>query len=164
MTGISQGAEDIGFQSTLQTTQCTYCTSSGLLATAACRAAGCSKTGTFVLGDEPTTYCDRHIYSNGNLILNYQRTGAAAKARIHGEVSYIPKKVEKKKEEPKQDQTKKPEEEAPEETEEEPKDDEEEQGDENTDEEKKQDEEKKDNDKKHAEGEGENTPDTDAAE
>lgn len=164
MTGISQGAEDIGFQSTLQTTQCTYCTSSGLLATAACRAAGCSKTGTFVLGDEPTTYCDRHIYSNGNLILNYQRTGAAAKARIHGEVSYIPKKVEKKKEEPKQDQTEKPEEEAPEETEEEPKDDEEEQGDENTDEEKKQDEEKKDNDKKHDEGEGENTPDTDAAE
>lgn len=159
MTGISQGAQDIGFQSGLQTTQCTYCTSSGLLATAACRAAGCSKTGTFVLGDEPTTYCDRHIYSNGNLILNYQRTGAAAKARIHGEVSYIPKKVKKKKTEPKQDKP----EETGEETGEEPKDSEEEQGDEKPDDEKKQDEEKKDDDKKHDDGEGEDTPEPDEA-
>ena len=31
------------------------------------------------------------------MILNYQRTGAAAKAKIRGEVSYIPKKVVKPK-------------------------------------------------------------------
>lgn len=75
MSSVSQGAEDTGFQSTLQTVQCSYCSSSGKLATAACRAAGCAKTGTFVVGDEPTTYCDRHYYdSKGNMILNYSRT------------------------------------------------------------------------------------------
>lgn len=164
MAGVSQGAQDIGFQSSLQTTQCTYCTSSGLLSTAACRAAGCSKTGTFVLGDEPTSYCDRHIYSNGNLILNYQRTGAAAKVRIHGEVSFIPKKVEKKKAEPKQDKTEETGEEDPEQTEDDPKADEEEQGEENPPEEEDPTEEKKNNDKKHDDGEEEDTPNTDEAE
>lgn len=165
MTGVSQGAQDIGFQSNLQTTQCTYCTSSGLLATSACRAAGCSKTGTFVLGDEPTTYCDRHIYSNGNLILNYQRTGAAAKARIHGEVSYIPKKVEKKKEKPKQDKTEKSDEQG---TEEEPKDDEGTPEEEDPDEEKKDDDKKQDDkkqdDKKQDDGAEKDTPETDETE
>ena len=112
MSSVSQGAEDTGFQSTLQTVQCSYCSSSGKLATAACRAAGCAKTGTFVVGDEPTTYCDRHYYdSKGNMILNYSRTGAAAKARISGEVSFIRKKPVKKKEPPKKADTEKTDEE-----------------------------------------------------
>ena len=112
MSGISEGAEDIGFQTNLQTVQCTYCTSSGKLASSACRAAGCAKTGTFLKGDEPTTYCDRHIYdSSGNMILNYSRTGAASMAKIRGEVSIIRKKVEKKKDESKQEKTEKTEEE-----------------------------------------------------
>lgn len=97
MTGVSQGAEDIGFQSGLNTVQCTYCTASGDLASAACRAAGCAKTGTFISGDEPTSYCTRHTYSNGNVILNYSRSGAAAKASIRGEVTYVPKKTTPKK-------------------------------------------------------------------
>lgn len=74
-------------------------TASGLLATKACTAAGCGKKQTFLPGDAPTDYCDRHYYSNGSMILNYQRTGAAAKAKIRGEVSYIPKKVVKPKKE-----------------------------------------------------------------
>ncbi len=97
MSGVSQGATDIGFPSTPPTVQCTYCTSSGELATAACRAAGCAKVGTFISGDEPTIYCSRHVYSNGNVILNYSRNGVAAKALIYGEVTYVPKKTEKKK-------------------------------------------------------------------
>lgn len=163
MTGVSQGAQDIGFQSNLQTTQCTYCTSSGL--GTLCLPGRGAQTGTFVLGDEPTTYCDRHIYSNGNLILNYQRTGAAAKARIHGEVSYIPKKVEKKKEKPKQDKTEKSDEQG---TEEEPKDDEGTPEEEDPDEEKKDDDKKQDDkkqdDKKQDDGAEKDTPEADETE
>lgn len=104
MSGISQGEMNIGFQTDLKIVQATYCTASGDLATAACRAAGCAKTGNFVDGDQPTTYCTRHAYSNGSVILDYSRTGAAAKAHIHGEVHYIPKKAEKKAEDTSPDQ------------------------------------------------------------
>lgn len=90
---------DIGFNGDLETTTAYCCTASGLLATKACTAAGCGKNQTFLPGDAPTDYCDRHYYSNGSMILNYQRTGAAAKAKIRGEVSYIPKKVVKPKKE-----------------------------------------------------------------
>lgn len=97
MSAVSEGDEDIGFNDALETTQAYCCTSSGLLATSACSAAGCGKTQTFLPSDVPTEYCNLHYYSNGNMILNYQRSGAAAKASIRGEVSYIPKKVTKPK-------------------------------------------------------------------
>ncbi len=99
MSAVSEGDADIGFSGDLETTTAYCCTASGLLATKACTAAGCGKNQTFLAGDAPTEYCDRHYYSNGSMILNYQRTGAAAKAKIRGEVSYIPKKVVKPKKE-----------------------------------------------------------------
>ena len=99
MSAVSEGDADIGFNGDLETTTAYCCTASGLLATKACTAAGCGKKQTFLPGDAPTDYCDRHYYSNGSMILNYQRTGAAAKAKIRGEVSYIPKKVVKPKKE-----------------------------------------------------------------
>ncbi len=71
-----------------------YCMDCGGEAIEACQyaAGGCAATGTFVVGDERPTYCDRHY-------LRFQgqhdpgiTTGAAAKARISGEVSFIRKK------------------------------------------------------------------------
>lgn len=97
MNAVSEGDADIGFNGDLETTTAYCCTSSGLLATNACSAAGCGKTQTFLPSDVPTEYCNLHYYSNGNMILNYQREGVAAKASIRGEVSYIPKKVPKPK-------------------------------------------------------------------
>ena len=99
MSAVSKGETDIGFNGDLETTTAYCCTASGLLATKACTAAGCGKNQVFLAGDAPSEYCDRHYYSNGSMILNYQRTGAAAKAKIRGEVSYIPKKVVKPKKE-----------------------------------------------------------------
>ena len=99
MSAVSEGETDIGFNGDLETTTAYCCTASGLLATKACTAAGCGKKQVFLAGDAPSEYCDRHYYSNGSMILNYQRTGAAAKAKIRGEVSYIPKKVVKPKKE-----------------------------------------------------------------
>lgn len=99
MSAVSEGETDIGLNGDLETTTAYCCTASGLLATKACTAAGCGKNQVFLAGDAPSEYCDRHYYSNGSMILNYQRTGAAAKAKIRGEVSYIPKKVVKPKKE-----------------------------------------------------------------
>ena len=97
MDKIDENEEEAEFKTDLKTEEHYYCSSSGKIATAACRAAGCSKLGTFVKGDEPTEYCDRHIYSNGNMVLKYEREGVAKKAKIRGEVSIIRKKVKKRK-------------------------------------------------------------------
>ena len=98
MDKISKGEKKEDFKSNFKTVDRYYCTSSGQLAGRACEAAGCSKKGTFIEGDEPSDYCERHYYtSSGNMVLDYDRSGPAAKADIQGEVSFIQKKVPKKK-------------------------------------------------------------------
>ncbi len=61
MSSLVEGLDDIPLVTTSkETVTASYCTKSGLLATKACSADGCSATGTYIKGDAPTDYCTVH--------------------------------------------------------------------------------------------------------
>lgn len=61
MSSLVDGKENKPFsQLKKDTVTATYCTKSGGLATPACTLAGCAATGTYLAGDEPTSFCSLH--------------------------------------------------------------------------------------------------------
>ncbi len=81
MSSLVDGKEDKPFpQPSKGVVTATYCTKSGGLATSACSLAGCAATGTYVSGDEPTSFCSLHT-----TIKVCTGTGAEGEYHIAGE-------------------------------------------------------------------------------